>query len=79
MTDKDLVVDKLGGTKIIDLVLEHHKLRERILTLISELKNDGGECDCADQETFEYVHYGNHFDEVISVCINCGGIVANDR
>ena len=35
------------------------------------------ECRCRrdDVDSYDYIHYGSMFNEVMSICLNCGGMV----
>ena len=56
-------------------VEKYCELEEEIMDDLSKLPRVGQECNCDEQETFSYVHEGNHFDEIIIFCITCGGYV----
>lgn len=49
----------------------------KLFDSLSELENDGQECRCDDRTVYKYIHEGSHFDEIMAVCINCGGYVEN--
>lgn len=54
------------------LVKEHSSIEKEILESLPEGEV---ECRCEDNyDTFEYIHWGNHFPEIMSVCLRCGGM-----
>lgn len=55
------------------LLNQHKILEQRIINKLSELPNTGGECGC-DGESFSYIHEGNLFPEIVTVCVDCGGM-----
>jgi hypothetical protein len=62
---------------IKQLARQYFKLEEQIRDGLGKLKNDGNECDCDDCDKIQFIHDGNHFDEIESYCLNCGGYVEN--
>lgn len=51
------------------------KLEKEIFLELSEKPNSDGNCECNNREIIKVVHEGSHFDEIITICINCGGSV----
>lgn len=51
---------------------------QKVFDKLSELPNEGRECNCDDCTIYKYIHEGNHFDEIMVTCINCGGFVDNN-
>lgn len=60
--------------KIEKLFNEYNKSEDKLFKELGKLKNCGTECNCDDPENFNYIHEGN-FDEIVMVCLNCGGDV----
>ena len=56
-------------SELIDKQEEIHK------KIMDNLPDDVTECHCDDPEHYSYIHNGNLFDEIMTVCINCGGMV----
>lgn len=77
MNDKERVVAKLEGKELIGMAEECYKLEQTIMERADELPRAGQDCNCglSDMEMYQYVHDGYSFDEIISICLKCGGNV----
>lgn len=76
MNDKQRVVAKLEGRELSELAEECYQFEREILERASELPREGQDCNCKidEREAFSFVHEGD-FDEVMIICIICGGYV----
>ena len=63
----------MGKEELEELIAQHSRLENTILDKISALPNYGGECHC-DGNRFQTIHNGNLFDEIMSYCLECGGL-----
>lgn len=79
MDDKQRMVDRLEGKGIPEMVKEYYELEDKISELLSEKENSGNECKCNkfddDFEKIKFVHEGSSFDEVMTICLKCGGYI----
>jgi len=73
MSEKDKVVMRLEGKTVQDLRDEYYKVEDLIIDIISNKKNWLKVCDCPLGESSVFVYYDGENDEVVKVCINCGG------
>jgi len=68
---------KAEKTRLEKLVNKLSILEKQIEIALSELDNYGGECHCDKygELNVKIVHQGSMFDEIITYCAYCGGIV----
>lgn len=61
--------------KLENLINIYDRTQKEILEEISKLECSGSECHCVEGEVeyFEYVHYTSESDEIIILCLECGG------
>jgi len=65
--------------KILRLYNKKIKLDEELREEIAKKEHDMDMCDCDKENgTVDFVHHGNMFYEVISYCLDCGGLVEHD-
>ncbi len=79
MNDKQRVVARLEGRKIPAIVMEYYELENKISELLSEKETAGDVCRCGRDDdnfgTVKFVHEGHTYDEIIELCVKCGGYV----
>lgn len=62
--------DEIQG--FIDIIASAEK---KIFEAVDELPGAGSDCNCDEPTIYKYIHEGNHFDEIMTICISCGGAV----
>lgn len=78
MNDKQRVVAKLEGRELSLMAEECYQLENEIMERADELPRAGQDCNCdiCNREVYSYVHEGSSFDEIIKLCLKCGGYVS---
>ena len=75
MNDKDGVVMRLEGKTIYDLRRQYYDIEDKIVDMLSDKKNWNEKCDCLIDDVSEFSYLDSDNDEVVKVCMNCGGDV----
>ena len=60
--------------KIKELLDKYCNAENKLTEKLNELERAGNVCNCDDRETIKFIHEGE-FDEVIEMCLNCGGYI----
>ena len=76
MSDKVRVVMRLEGKTLADLRDEYYKVEDLMTDILCDMKNWNKECDCPAGESslFAYVD-----EEIVRVCLNCGGDLLHEH
>ena len=75
MNVKDEVVMRLEGKTIYDLRRQYYDIEDKIIDMLSDKKNWNKACDCLVDDVSGFSYLDSDIDEVIKVCMNCGGDV----
>ena len=58
-----------------EVMVDLKNLKEELENIImNNLPDEADECRCKESEKIDIVHRGNHFHEIISYCLKCGGV-----
>jgi len=63
-------------SKIDGLIKLYYDTEIKIIKILDEMENE--ECTCDECETISFIHEGE-WEEIITRCINCGGMVDKGR
>lgn len=61
--------------KLQKLVDKYYVLEDDIDIGLSQLTNFGEDCHCKNPEVYKKIYEGEHFDEILKFCLNCGGTI----
>lgn len=57
--------------EILKLIALKDRLEKKIIEMLP-VENDT--CHCKQHDTIDIIHYGNLFKEILTYCVQCGGI-----
>ena len=76
MSDKERVVARLEGKSVYDLRRQYYDIEDTIVDILAGKKNWNNKCDCPIDAVSAFSYLDSDNDEVVKVCMNCGGDLA---